>query len=41
MIECVSMDDSLVAWASERAEVLLSPLGNRWRHVQGVVQCAN
>jgi hypothetical protein len=28
----------LVAWASERAEVLISPLGNRWLHVQGVVQ---
>jgi HD domain len=37
----MSMDDSLVAWASERAEVLLSPLGNRWLHVQGVVQRAS
>ncbi len=37
----MSMDDSLVAWASERAEVMLSPSGNRWLHVQGVVQRAS
>jgi hypothetical protein len=37
----MSMDDALVAWASERAYVLLSPLGNRWLHVQGVVNRAS
>ena len=37
----MSVNDSLVAWASERADVLLSPLGNRWLHVQGVVKCAS
>jgi hypothetical protein len=37
----MSTDDSLVAWASERAEVLLSPLGNRWLHAQGVVKQAS
>jgi HD superfamily phosphodiesterase len=38
---CMSVNDSLLAWASERAEVLLSPLGNRWLHVQGVVKRAS
>ncbi len=33
--------DSLVACAAERAEELLKPLGNRWLHVQGVVQRAS
>lgn len=33
-------DDSLVTWAAEQAAPLLAPLGNRWRHVQGVVQRA-
>lgn len=27
-------------WAIERAEALLSPLGSRWLHVQGVIACA-
>jgi HD superfamily phosphodiesterase len=30
----------LVAWARERAEILLAPLGNRWLHVQGVASVA-
>src|SRR5437879_545405 len=33
-------DESLVHWSAERAESLLSPLGNRWLHVQGVVERA-
>jgi hypothetical protein len=37
---CMSVHDSLIAWASERAASLLSPLGNRWLHVQGVVERA-
>ena len=37
----MSVNESLVAWASERAEVLLSPLGNRWLHVQGVIKRAS
>ena len=41
MIQRMSRDDSLVTWAAERANVLLSPLGNRWLHVQGVVQRAS
>jgi hypothetical protein len=36
----MSVNGSLVAWASERANVLPSPLGNRWLHVQGVVKRA-
>ncbi len=39
MIEC--MEDSLVVWAAERANLLLSPLGSRWFHVQGVVNRAS
>jgi hypothetical protein len=35
------VNDSLVACAAERANVLLSPLGNRWLHVQGVVKRAS
>jgi hypothetical protein len=30
----------LSAWAEEQAEALLSDLGNRWKHVQGVGECA-
>lgn len=37
---CMSVNDSLVEWVSERAELLQSPLGNRWLHVQGVVKRA-
>src|SRR5437763_15650935 len=33
-------NESLVQWAAERAASLLSPLGNRWLHVQGVVERA-
>ncbi len=31
---------SLIKWASEHAASLLSPLGNRWLHVQGVAERA-
>ena len=34
----MTCDDSLVDWAAECATTLLSPLGNRWLHVQGVVE---
>lgn len=37
----MSVNASLLARASERAEVLLSPLGNRWMHMQGVVKRAS
>ena len=30
-------DSALIAWAAEQAAFFLAPLGNRWRHVQGVV----
>ncbi len=33
-------DESLIQWAAERAASLLSPSGNRWLHVQGVVERA-
>jgi HD superfamily phosphodiesterase len=33
-------DESLVHWSAECATSLLSPLGNRWLHVQGVVERA-
>jgi hypothetical protein len=33
-------DDDLIQWAAELANSLLSPLGNRWLHVQGVVERA-
>ena len=33
-------DVSLVSWAAEQAESLLAPLGDRWLHVQGVVETA-
>jgi len=31
---------NLVEWAAEQATTLLSPLGNRWLHVQGVAEKA-
>lgn len=34
------METELVRWASKEAETLLAPLGNRWKHVQGVVRQA-
>ncbi len=37
----MSVHDYLMEWASERAASLLSPLGNRWLHVQGVVERAH
>ena len=33
-------NDPTLKWASEQASSLLSPLGNRWLHVQGVVRQA-
>src|SRR6266700_5314436 len=33
-------DQEMIAWASSQAETLLSPLGNRWLHVQGVARQA-
>src|SRR5213080_4861054 len=33
-------DNNLVSWAAEYAESLLAPLGDRWLHVQGVVERA-
>ncbi|MGI9058280.1 MAG: HD domain-containing protein [Ktedonobacteraceae bacterium] len=36
----MKVDISLVEWAAENAESLLAPLGNRWLHVQGVVERA-
>ena len=36
-MEC---DVNFVNWAAERAESLLAPLGDRWLHVQGVVERA-
>ena len=35
------LPDTLIAWAAERATSFLAPLGNRWLHVQGVVERAN
>ena len=32
--------ENLVQWAEEQAVTLLSPLGNRWLHVQGVAEKA-
>ena len=32
--------NNLVEWAKEQAEMLLSPLENRWLHVQGVAEKA-
>ncbi|MFL5627855.1 MAG: HD domain-containing protein [Ktedonobacteraceae bacterium] len=37
----MKVDVDLVNWATECATSLLSSLGNRWLHVQGVVKCAN
>ncbi len=31
-------NDPIIPWASEQAASLLAPLGDRWRHVQGVVK---
>src|SRR5205807_627459 len=36
----MNVDDDLIQWAAELATSLLSPLGNRWLHVQGVVERA-
>src|SRR6266700_3725054 len=33
-------DQEMIAWTSSQAETLLSPLGNRWLHVQGVARQA-
>ncbi len=33
-------ETSLIKWAAEQASTLLSPLGNRWLHVQGVAEKA-
>ncbi len=33
-------DKNLIKWAEEQASTLLSPLGNRWLHVQGVAEKA-
>ena len=33
-------DMNLVELSRKHAESLLAPLGNRWRHVQGVVEKA-
>jgi len=30
----------LVTWAEKEASALLSPLGDRWRHVRAVAECA-
>ncbi len=37
----MKVDVDLVNWATECATMLLSPLDNRWLHVQGVVKRAN
>jgi hypothetical protein len=31
---------SIIEWAAEQASTLISPLGNRWLHTQGVVERA-
>src|SRR5579859_5216811 len=31
-------NNTLIQWAAEQAALLLAPLGNRWRHVRGVVE---
>ena len=36
----MKVDMNLVEVAAKHAEALLAPLGNRWRHVQGVVEKA-
>ncbi len=35
-----SNDQEMITWASSQAEAFLSPLGNRWLHVQGVARQA-
>lgn len=30
----------LIKWAAEHTQQLISPLGNRWLHIQGVVERA-
>jgi hypothetical protein len=43
MGRAVRMNESsqqLIKWAKEQASLLLEPLGNRWLHVQGVVERA-
>src|SRR2546421_12688763 len=37
----MSVDDDLIQWGAQLATSLLSPLGNRWLHVQGVVKRAS
>lgn len=39
--KCYGVVMSLTSWAAPTAERLLSPLGNRWRHVQQVAQQAH
>jgi len=36
----MSIDANTVKWAAQTSRELLSPLGNRWLHVQGVVERA-
>jgi len=36
----INNDKNIVEWAEEQASTLLSPMGNRWLHVQGVVERA-
>ena len=36
----MKLDVRSVTWAAECAESLLAPLGDRWLHVQGVVERA-
>lgn len=36
----MTVNVGLVDWATEQATTLLAPLGNRWLHVQGVVEQA-
>ncbi len=36
----MKIDVSLVDWAAEQATAMLAPLGERWLHVQGVVERA-
>jgi hypothetical protein len=36
----MKIDTSVIAWAAKHASALLSPLGDRWLHTQGVVERA-
>ncbi|HJT56003.1 MAG TPA: HD domain-containing protein [Ktedonobacteraceae bacterium] len=36
----MTIDNDLIQWAAQHATSLLSPLGSRWLHVQGVVERA-